>query len=43
MELFLGLLMILMIGGTIYQILEQRRKRKNNKSTHQNKNNQIVD
>ena len=28
MELFLGLLMVLMIGGTIYQILEQRRKRK---------------
>ncbi len=43
MELFLGLLMVLVIGGTIYQTLEQRRKRKKNKSAHQNKNNQIID
>tara|TARA_B100001559_G_C16022022_1_gene403951 strand:- start:27 stop:146 length:120 start_codon:yes stop_codon:yes gene_type:complete len=39
MELFLGLLMIIIIGVTIFQILEQRRKRKQNKSVNKNKNN----
>jgi hypothetical protein len=32
MELFVGILMIIIIGGTIYQILEQRRVRKKRKS-----------
>jgi|TARA_B110000459_G_C16335151_1_gene369739 hypothetical protein len=31
MELFVGILMIIIIGGTIYQILEQRRVRKKRK------------
>ena len=33
MELFVGILMIIIIGGTIYQILEQRRVRKNKDGT----------
>ena len=36
MELFVGLLMIIIIGGTIYQILEQRRVRKNKKAYKKN-------
>jgi hypothetical protein len=39
MELFLGLLMIIIIGVTIFQILEQRRKRKQGKSVDKNKEN----
>tara|TARA_B110000003_G_scaffold97399_1_gene99510 strand:+ start:243 stop:404 length:162 start_codon:yes stop_codon:yes gene_type:complete len=34
MEFFIGLLMIIIIGSTIYQIFEQRRIRRSKKKDH---------
>ena len=38
MEFFIGLLMIIIIGSTFYQIFEQRRLRKTKKDKKKDKN-----
>ena len=38
MEFFIGLLMIIIIGSTIYQIFEQRRLRKSKQKDNDNDN-----